>query len=820
MASGKINVEEIIIAAWLHDVGKFAQRADVSELYDKELEGQYCKKTKDGRYTHQHVIYTEGFLSKYRDVLPDSVNWEHVKNLAANHHNPSSYYDWIIAEADRLSSGSDRCNVLGLTDSEKENDFDEEKEKLKFYEKPMLHILSTLQLDDKPEPKKAYCRMSVLDKDNVLASENYKTSKEEYKKLWVDFVKDFQKLQNLSYDNFLLSLNSLLERYWWCIPSATNVDADISLYQHSKTTAAFATTLFQYQKEISAEKESDLKKYEENKFMFINGDISGIQKYIFDLKTTKDNAKLLRAKSFQLWALGEILSQYITKEFGVTYANVMTSAGGKFIVLVPNTAKSQELLPQIQLEIEEYFLNEFAGKLAVIISEGKTACCLDLQKENVQTLINKIGDEADIAKSKKMQKVLQKHNAVLEKQYDDLQKNGECPKCGIFAASALEGEDDERECASCKTLTDIGRKLVKSAKVVLKTDKLLPFGQMIKLYKENQDCDFSYSINEYKAGFPVMYLPYVAPKFSYLADNDIEKLKLYAERENSIDFENDLLTFEDIANLSTGNKKLAMFKADIDNLGLVFSQSLGDRMSFSRYADLSHMLHYFFSSFYAWFVNSKTDQHGKLYKERIYTVFSGGDDLCILGSWDTVLQFALDFRKALTKFTNNNPSVTISGGITLVNSKVPVRNIADEAEDLLEKSKAKDGKNAITVFGTTVSWEEYEKCLEDGKYLQEQLKLNKTDSKKGVSTGVIYKFLDFANRAEKILGNKDDSKIADVSELINMKDRIWKSNMIYVVTRNVKNNEEAKKKLLDFGANPQSMVNSRIAVSYALYTQR
>jgi CRISPR-associated protein Csm1 len=203
-----------------------------------------------------------------------------------------------------------------------------------------------------------------------------------------------------------------------------------------------------------------------------------------------------------------------------------------------------------------------------------------------------------------------------------------------------------------------------------------------------------------------------------------------------------------------------------------------------------------------------------VYKERIYTVFSGGDDLCILGSWDTVLQFALDFRKALTKFTNNNPSVTISGGITLVNSKVPVKNIADEAEELLEKSKGKDGKNAITVFGTTVSWEEYEKCLEDGKYLQGQLESEK------LSSGVIYKFLDFANRAEKTLGKKDNSGIADVSELINMKDRIWKSNMIYVVTRNVKHDEKLKQKLLDFGANPQSMVNSRIAVSYALYTQR
>lgn len=432
-----------------------------------------------------------------------------------------------------------------------------------------------------------------------------------------------------------------------------------------------------------------------------------------------------------------------------------------------------------------------------IISEGKTASCYDLQKENVQTLINQIGDETDIAKSKKMQKVLQKHNAVLEKQYDDLQKNGECPKCGIFAASTPEGEDDERECASCKTLTDIGRKLVKSAKVVLKTDKLLPFGQMIKLYKENQDCDFSYSINEYKAGHPVMYLPYVAPK----------------------DDDGDLLTFEDIANLSTGNKKLAMFKADIDNLGLVFSQSLGNRMSFSRYADLSHMLHYFFSSFYAWFVNSKTDQHGKLYKERIYTVFSGGDDLCILGSWDTVLQFALDFRKALAKFTNNNPSVTISGGITLVNSKVPVRNIADEAEELLEKSKGKDGKNAITVFGTTVSWEEYEKCLEDGKYLQEQLELNKIDSKKGVSSGVVYKFLDFANRAERL-------REGNIGELLQNKK--WQSHFYYIISRNIKDNEELRDKLKSFGtssnseniSNEKKMINSRIAVSYALYTQR
>ncbi len=793
----EIKLEEIVIASWLHDVGKFAQRAAAKELYDKNLEGQYCKKTSYGGYSHQHVVYTEGFINAFKNVLPDGVNVENVKALAANHHNPSSYYDWIIAEADRLSSGSDRCNILGEIDSEKDAD----ETKLKFYEKPMVHILTSLHLDGRENPNIAFCKMEPLENDNIIPEENYQVSKEKYAELWEKFVADFNELKGLSYDEFLLSLNSLLERYWWCIPSATNVDADISLYQHAKTTAAFAAALFEYQKEENAENETALKT-DGKKFLFVNGDISGIQKYIFDLKTSADNAKLLRAKSFQLMALGEVLSQFIVKKFGVTYANIMTSAGGKFIVLLPNTKKTKELLPKIQLEVEEYFLNEFAGKLACIISDGTEATFKDLETEHVLSLLNRIGDDADIAKSKKMQKSIAKNGAVLSEFYDDLQRNGECPKCGVFAASRAEGSDDERECKTCRTLIEVGGKLVKSAKITLHSDSLRPFSEMVHFYRDDENPKFFYSINDYKPGFPLMNLPYVAPK---------------DERGN-------LQTFEEIAQKSKGNKKLAMFKSDVDNLGLVFSSSLGKRMSFSRYADLSHNLHFFFSSFYAYFVEHNKDQNGDLYKDKIYTVFSGGDDLCVLGSWDSILQFAHDFQKELDKFTNKNPSVTLSGGIALSSSNVPVKNIADAAEENLDKSKSrtdasgKTVKNAVTVFGATVSWEDYEKLLEEGKFIQTQLELNKENPKEGVSTGVIYKFLDFASRAEKS-SDKNRRKIADVTELVNTKDRIWKSNLVYILARNVKD-EELKNRLLSFGANPESMINSRVAVSYALYTQR
>lgn len=43
MVDVNITKEELVIAAWLHDVGKFAQRADIQELYDSKLEGRNCR---------------------------------------------------------------------------------------------------------------------------------------------------------------------------------------------------------------------------------------------------------------------------------------------------------------------------------------------------------------------------------------------------------------------------------------------------------------------------------------------------------------------------------------------------------------------------------------------------------------------------------------------------------------------------------------------------------------------------------------------------------------------------------------------------------
>jgi CRISPR-associated protein Csm1 len=129
-----VKYEDIVIAAYLHDVGKFAQRADEKKLYNVELENKYCKEYK-GYYSHQHVIYTAEFIDRYKLALPKKVNPANVLRLAASHHSPSTVEEWIITEADRLSSGSDRCNILdeAETDSFLNKEIENEHN-LKFYE--------------------------------------------------------------------------------------------------------------------------------------------------------------------------------------------------------------------------------------------------------------------------------------------------------------------------------------------------------------------------------------------------------------------------------------------------------------------------------------------------------------------------------------------------------------------------------------------------------------------------------------------------------------------------------------------------------------
>ena len=108
--------EEIVLAALLHDIGKFWQRAD-KPYADSEVLAKLGFNQKydtlvpvydNGNPKYVHALWTYAFFQQYdthRYLQLDSVSLTH---LSARHHKPGSMLEGFVSLADRWSSGIDR----------------------------------------------------------------------------------------------------------------------------------------------------------------------------------------------------------------------------------------------------------------------------------------------------------------------------------------------------------------------------------------------------------------------------------------------------------------------------------------------------------------------------------------------------------------------------------------------------------------------------------------------------------------------------------------------------------------------------------------
>lgn len=106
---------------------------------------------------------------------------------------------------------------------------------------------------------------------------------------------------------------------------------------------------------------------------------------------------------------------------------------------------------------------------------------------------------------------------------------------------------------------------------------------------------------------------------------------------------------------------LGYLKADVDNLGAVFAFGLQETNSISRISTLSRMLDIFFSGYMQKLIEDN-------YPE-LYTVYSGGDDVLVIGPWDSITNFAKELNEEFKRFTCNNENLTLSAGIAFVKHK-------------------------------------------------------------------------------------------------------------------------------------------------------
>lgn len=93
-------------------------------------------------------------------------------------------------------------------------------------------------------------------------------------------------------------------------------------------------------------------------------------------------------------------------------------------------------------------------------------------------------------------------------------------------------------------------------------------------------------------------------------------------------------------------------------------------------------------------------------------MYSGGDDVFIVGSWDVTIRLAERIRNDFKEFTCHNPLFSLSGGVAIVPSKFPIMKGAEESAK--EESAAKSHtvhtgdvvseKNSISFMGMPLNW--------------------------------------------------------------------------------------------------------------------
>ncbi|MGC8764834.1 MAG: type III-A CRISPR-associated protein Cas10/Csm1 [Brevinematia bacterium] len=747
----------IIIGALLHDIGKFAQRTNVAGTEEVRRHAN-----KDLKYPHS---YFTNFILK--EILQNrEADFDNIVRLSSKHHNPESWDEWIIAEADRLSSGADRQDI----DYSIENNSN-------YLTTPLLSIFSNVNLGKDFSVRPSHY-LKPLEPENVFPRNGINVNSNHYKNLWDEFLRNFKSIDFT--EKLFISLDSLLERFWWCIPSATQEGGnDISLYDHSVTTTAIASVLYNYhEKNNSLHNVEEIINRAKKKFLFVTGDVSGIQGYIFDLKTTSYNAKILRARSFEIQALCDAVVFEILQRLELPIFCRVMNSGGRFLLLLPNTEKTKGTLKVLRAKLEEYMLRHYFAELALCISDGIEASGEDLMQQNAKELFMKFSYDSGNAKLKKFQNVLTNPKThILGEEYNKIKDASNV--CSLCMCRAISNND---LCNICNELVRFGGNIPKSkfityskTKIELSETKLtLPFEWKTYITEsdstENSQDSIIFAVNKYKPGFAFAKIPYYLP-----AKEDGVK------------------EFAELAEVSKGDKKIAMFKADLDNLGAIFSIGLGDSVSLSRYATLSRMLHYFFSVYVNHSLKNNTEFND------IYTVFSGGDDLCLIGPWNKIIDYSTSIQAKFKEFCGENPNLTISGGIVLSGPKRPVKYIAKNAEENLEESK-NNGKNKITIFESHEEWDKFSELIETGKKLDSWLKEEK------ISSAQLYRILKYHHMNLNAKNGKEISR-----------NLLWHSLLKYDVSRNIQD-ESLREEVTEIIVKNIDLI--RIPVCYAIYLNR
>lgn len=659
---------KLTVGSLLHDIGKVVYRSG------------------DGR---NHSMSGAEFLEKDAKIedseILHCVKYHHGKYLAgANIENSDLAY--ITYFADNVAAFVDR------RDSDTQEDgFDKQM--------PLNSVFNILNNNN----GHSHYSMQVLNpKDSV----NYPTSQntvmdEHFYKTVVQNITDNLRGITMS-EEYVNSLLSVMEANLTYIPSSTSKRelADISLYDHVKITAAIAECVEQY---LSEANETNYRQvlfdkaketYSKEMFMLYSMDVSGIQSFIYSIADA-GALKGLRARSFYLEIMMEHIIDELLEKLSLSRANLIYCGGGHCYMILPNTDKVIRILEQYEHDTNDWLRKTFDISLYIACGYAKASANV-LRNEPAGSYEKLYKTVSEIISKRKSHR----YEAEMIREFNN------------------QTHDEERECSVCRRLAK------------LKDGKCQVCNALEKMGSRMIDEDYFTILCEPEPDA----LP--LPGTRYLVTDDRKSLEKHMNQDSYVRCytKNNFYTgkhvtnkmwvgdympkdvgrsFEELAENAKGIKRIAVLRADVDNLGTTFVHGFkrGDDdkyVTLSRTAALSRQLSLFFKGYINKILDDNTESlfsDGK--SRKVVIVYSGGDDVFIAGAWNDVISSYMDLRTALDKFTIG--ALTISGGIGVYTPSYPISVMAEETQVLEDISKEVDGKDAITLWNEDhcYKWSEF-----------------------------------------------------------------------------------------------------------------
>jgi len=588
----------------------------------------------------------------------------------------------------------------------------------------------------------------------LYEDEKIKFAKDSADKPPVEFYKAIKeklsgKLENASVDmDFINSYLETLERTTSYIPVSGSGDekVDISVYEHIKQSIAIGSSLYEYLTENDRIKDQEKlyhspeEFYKEKSILLYSMDFSGIQSFIYGQYGKEEVLKNLRSRSFYLEILMENVIDELLKSLNLSVANLLYAGGGHAYFILANTGRTKTILADFDADIKAWMQDTFG--IDLYIGSGYCECsCNDLQNKPDGAYSNCFREVSGAVSQNK----LRRYGASQIKALNKGKKTDGERECKICHSSYNLNENGV--CSLCDGFAKLSRDILNREIFTVVSDKesgILPIYKNGYLSGGNiKRKDGEEYLNTNKK---ILIRAY--------SKNGVYKGKDYVKTIYVGDYHN-ADTLENLVKDGVGIKRLGVLRGDIDNLGKAFVGGFEkNKQTLSKSAAFSRKL----TQFFKYDINNIlrnpiykipfSDGEDENTDRKIAIIYSGGDDVFVVGAWKDIIEFGVDLYNNLKEYTQG--TLTVSAGLGIYMPKYPISYMAEKTGELEDYSKKLDGKNAVTLFDKNNSyhWDEFiDKVM--GEKFATVSEFFSTVEDKGKS--LLYNLLElFRNRDKKI----------------------------------------------------------------------